>query len=290
MALMRSLLYVPANRPRFIESAGRSGADVIVLDLEDSVPPSEKAVAREAAAAALPGLIEDGKAVHVRVNAIDTGLTRDDLQAVVCAGLAGIDLPKANGPQDVRDLDVLIREQETRKGLRPGLIGVVPSIESARSLLRCAETAAASTRLTGLSLGGFDFAADLGVNRTREGRELLYARGLLVTCAVASGIVPLDAVFGDINDPAGLADEASDARALGFKGKYVIHPSQVDPVNAVFAPALDEVDVARKIVAAFDEAAARGEGSIQVDSRMIDLPVAKRARALIAEADEISRR
>src|SRR5438874_8287827 len=123
MALMRSLLYVPANRPRFLQSASRTAADVVVLDLEDSVPPSEKAAARTAAAAALPGLIEGGKAVHVRVNAIDSGLTREDLDAVICAGLTAIDLPKANGPQDVRDLDVLIREQETRKGLRPGLIG-----------------------------------------------------------------------------------------------------------------------------------------------------------------------
>jgi len=290
MAVMRSLLYVPANRPRFIESAGRSAADIIVLDLEDSVPPSEKVVARRAATAALPGLIQSGKAVHVRVNAIDSGLTRDDLESVVFAGLAAIDLPKANGPQDVRDLDVLIREQETRRALRPGLIGVVPSIESARGLLRCAETAAASTRLTGLSLGGFDFAADLGVTRTRDGHELQYARGLLVTCAAANGLVPLDAVFGDINDAAGLAEETAYARALGFKGKYVIHPSQVDPVNAIFAPEEEEIDVARKIVAAFEEATTRGEGSIQVDGRMIDLPVAKRARELLAEADEISRR
>jgi citrate lyase subunit beta/citryl-CoA lyase len=113
---------------------------------------------------------------------------------------------------------------------------------------------------------------------------------VLVTCAVANGLVPLDAVFGDINDLAGLAEEATYARAVGFKGKYVIHPSQIDPVNAVFAPVLEEVDIARKIVAAFDEATARGEGSIQVDGRMIDLPVAKRARDLIAEVEEISRR
>src|SRR5215210_7872413 len=108
MALMRTLLYVPANRPRFIESARRSGADVVVLDLEDSVPPEEKEAARTAAAAALPALIEAGKTVHVRVNSIDSGLTREDLAAVVRGGLAGIDLPKANGPQDVRDLDVLM--------------------------------------------------------------------------------------------------------------------------------------------------------------------------------------
>ena len=287
MPLMRTLLYVPANRPRFIESAKTAKADVIVLDLEDSVPPGEKDAARSGAAAAIGELVAAGKRVHVRVNSIESGLTRDDLAAVVSVGLSGIDLPKADGPQDVRDLDVLIREQETRKGLKAGLIGTAPSIESAAGLLRCAETATASTRLIALSLGGFDLAADLGVSRTREGRELAYARGLVVVCAVANGLVPLDAVFGDISDDVGLVEDSEAGRGTGFKGKYVIHPSQVEPVNAIYSPRQQEIDAARKVVAAFDEAEARGEWSVQVDGRMVDLPVARRARQLLAETAAI---
>src|SRR5262249_19125558 len=159
-----------------------------------SVPEGQKAEGRAAAAAAIPSLKAAGKRVHVRVNGVHTGLTRDDLAAVVSAGLAGVDLPKADGPPGVRDPGVLPRETETLKGLKAGEIVMVPSIESAMGLLRCAEIAAASTRLAALSLGGFDYAADLGVPRTREGQELEYARRVVVNCAAAMRLEALDVV------------------------------------------------------------------------------------------------
>lgn len=279
MPAMRSLLFVPANRPNMVARAHQTPADVIVLDLEDSVPPEEKEAARSAVAEAVTSLKAAGKAVHVRVNHLDTGLTRDDLEAAVAPGLDGLVFPKAGGAQEVRELDVLIRERETQGRLHPGDILLVPHIESARGLLRCEEIALASSRIAALSLGGEDYVGDLGVPRTQEALE--YGRRVLVNCCTAYGLPPLDVVYPVLHDIDGLQAEALYARAIGFKGKYVIHPEQVEPVNAAFLPTAAEIESARRIVAAFEQAVAGGRASVQVDGRMVDTPVARRARALL---------
>ncbi len=288
MLLMRTLLFVPANRENMIERAHSATADVIVLDMEDSVPPAEKEAARALVQKNLPSLKAAGKTVHVRVNHLDTGLTRDDILAVVGPDLAGLAFPKAEGAQHIRDLDVMIREAETKNGVRPGTTALIPSIESARGVLRCEEIALSSTRLAGISLGAYDYTADLGVARTPGGRELEYARRVIVHCCTAYGIQALDTPYGDFRDEPGLIAETEYVRSIGFKGKYLIHPAQVEPVNGIFRPGEDEVESARKIVAAFDEAVGRGHASVQVDGRMVDIPVAKRARDLIAYAAEIA--
>jgi len=288
MLLMRSPQFVPANRERFVENAHTSAADVVVLDLEDSVPPAEKEAARNVLATAISSLKAAGKAVHVRVNHLDTGLTRADIMAAVRPELAGLAFPKAEGAQHIRDLDVMIREAETKNGVRPGTTILIPSIESAKGVLRCEEIALASTRLAGISLRAYDYTADLGVARRNDGRELEYARRVIVHCCIAYGLQALDTPFGDIRDEAGLIAETEYVRSIGFRGKYVIHPSQIEPVNRIFSPGDDEGASARKIVGAFDEALARGEASVAVDGRMVDIPVAKRARDLIAFAEEIA--
>ena len=290
MLLMRTLLFVPANRENMIERAQQAAADVICLDLEDSVPSAEKEAAREIVIKAIPALKAAGQTVHVRVNHLDSGLTRDDLAAAVCADLDGIAFPKAESGQDIRDLDVLIREQETKKQLKAGLIGLIPSIESAKGVLRCEEIAQASTRLTAISLGAYDFTADLGVTRRPDGRELEYARRVVVHVCAAYGLQSLDTPYGDFLDEAGLIAETEYVKSIGFRGKYLIHPAQIEPVNRILQPTEDEVEQARKVVAAFDEALARGHASVQVDGRMVDTPVAKRARDLISYAEEIASR
>ncbi len=282
MLIMRSLLFVPANRPNMIERARSLAADVVVLDLEDSVPPAEKQAARDALPAAIDSLKQAGRLVHVRVNHPDRGLCRDDLAAAVRPGLDGIVLPKAEGGRDVRQIDVLIREQEMRNGVTPGTPVLLPHVETARGLLRCEEIATASTRIAAMSLGGFDYVADLGIERTRDGRELDYARGVLIHVCVAHGLLPLDAVFGDFGDAEGLATETARVKAMGMKGKYVVHPDQVEAVNRAFEPSEAEVAAARRVLEAFDVAVAQGHASVQLDGRMIDTPVAKRARDVIA--------
>jgi citrate lyase subunit beta/citryl-CoA lyase len=286
---MRTLLFVPANRPNMVAHAHQTPADVILLDLEDSVPPGEKSAARTGLHESIQSLKAAGKMVHVRVNHPDTGLTKDDLAAAVGPGLDGLALPKVDGPRDVRAADVMIREAELHGGVRPGTVGLVAHIESARGVLRCEEIATASTRLIGLALSGYDYTADLGVDRTREGVELDYARRVIVHVAVAHRLQPLDTVYGDFNDEEGLLAEAAYAKQIGFKGKHVIHPVQVEPVNDVFAPKAEDVDYARRIIAVYEEAETRGEASVQLEGKMVDIAIVRRARDVLAFAEAVSR-
>jgi citrate lyase subunit beta/citryl-CoA lyase len=288
MGLLRTLLFVPASRQRMIASATRSAADAVILDLEDGVAVADKQAAREAARSSVAAISDAGKTAMVRVNAIGSGLERDDVLAVVGAGLNAVVLPKVQAPQDLRDLDVLLREGETERGVRPGTIGVLPIIESARGVLRCEAIAGAIDRLIGIAIGGEDYTADLGVERDAEGLALQHIRGVVVQVAVANGLVPIDAPYIDFHDERGLARDARTARAIGLKGKLVIHPDQVATVNRVFSPNAREIAIAKRIVAAYD-ARPEGVGAISVDGRMVDAPVVARARAALANASSAKR-
>lgn len=273
-----------------VEKAAGLAADIIVLDLEESVPPAEKEQAREAARQQIPRLAAAGQTVHVRVNPIGGGLTRDDLAAVVSPELSAVLLAKVEQAQDIRDFDVLIREQELSRDVKPGTIELIPLIESALGVLNCWEICRASTRIAGLAFGAYDYTSDLGMQRTREGRELDYARQVIVNCAAAARLTPLDTPYADFRDEEGLIRETEWVKALGFRGKYLIHPNQIEPVNRVFRPGDEELSQARHVVAALEEALARGEAAVQVEGRMIDEPVAARARSVIELAKAIEER
>jgi citrate lyase subunit beta / citryl-CoA lyase len=284
---MRTLLFVPAQRESMVEKAATIPADVIVLDLEDAVPPNEKEAARGRIRSSIEALKAAGKTVHVRINHLDTGLTKSDLTAAIGPGLDGLLFPKAQGAAQIRELDVMIRERELHSNVRPGTIVLIPIIETARAVLRCEEIASASTRIAGLALGGEDYAADLGVPRTPDATEFEYVRRVIVHCAIAYGLQPLDAIYTRLHDEAGLLADARYAHSVGMKGKYVVHPDQVAAVNEVFSPTAQELESARKIVAAYDEAMKGGIGVIDVDGHLVDVPVANRARDLIAYAEAI---
>src|SRR5215471_7428283 len=229
LMLARSILFVPANRDNMVARAAQTPADVITLDLEDSVPASEKEATRAKLRDAIASLKAAGKTVHVRVNSLETGLTKDDLAAAITPGLDGLSFPKAEAASDIREVDVLIRQQEMYNGVRPGTVLLFPQIESAKAVLRCEEIARASTRIAGLSMGGEDYTADLGVPRTVEGRELEYARRVLVHVCIAYKLLPLDGIWPVLGDIVGLTAESRYARSIGFKGKYLIHPEQAEP-------------------------------------------------------------
>ncbi len=273
-----------------LEKAGRYPADALSLDLEEAVLPEDKPRARELVRAAVRWLADAGHTVEARVNSIESGLTRDDLAAAVQPGLAGVLLAKVRSPQDVRDADVLLREQELAHEVRPGTIALTVAIESAGALLRCEEISRASTRIAALMLGGEDFTFDMGVPRTKRARELWYARHVVATCARAANVAALDTPWADIQDTDGLEADAKRARGIGFSGKYVIHPSHIEPVHRVFSPSQEEVSQARQVLAAWDEAQAKGLGAVQLDGRMVDRPVAERARRVIEKAEAIARR
>ncbi|MDP9238089.1 MAG: CoA ester lyase [Chloroflexota bacterium] len=288
--LFRSLLFVPGNRERMLERAASAGADAVVIDLEDAVPASEKRAARRMARASLKTFAGAGVPVFVRVNGIGSGVTRDDLMALARKGLAGVVLPKAEHPQDLRDLDVLLREAEMANKVRPGDIAVIPLIESPRALLRCETIALASDRIVALSLGGEDYSAAMGIARDAGGVGLAHARYVGATVAAAHGMASIDTPYADIRDAKGLEAETKLAKAIGFRGKYVLHPGQVASVNRIFSPSRAEVADARRVIAAADDGAATGAGSVSLDGRMVDAPVVQRANDLLALAEAIKGR
>ncbi len=279
--MLRTLLFVPGCRPEMLAKAAGLTPDALILDLEDSVPAAEKPAARDAVAAAIPSLGHPHRKTWVRVNSTYTGLAKDDCRAIAVPGLSGILLPKADSPEIVRYTDALLRDAEAHAGLEPGAVKLIAGIESAAGLLHAEAISLASDRIVALALGGEDYAADMALERTPEGEELAHVRSTLAVVARATGRLALDGVYPYLHDLDGLVYDARNARRAGFQGKCLIHPEQIEPVQAVFAPSEAQMAVARRIVEAYAQAAAAGQGAVQVDGTMVDAPVAKRAQALL---------
>lgn len=293
MQIFRSLLFVPAHRERMLASAARADAkramaDAIVIDLEDAVPEGEKVAGRALAQTHIPRLAEAGCAVFVRINNVHSGMARDDVMAVIAPALSGVVLPKTESPQDLRDLDVLLREAEMAAGVRPGDIATIPLFESAGAVLRAEKIATGSDRIVALSFGAEDYTFDLGIRRANNAAGLQHARATLVHVAAALRVPAIDAPFSDYGDAKGLAAETAVARDLGMKGKYAIHPDQVAAINAAFTPSKEEVAYARLVIEAYERGLEEGLGAVNLDGRMVDAPIAERARAVLALADAIA--
>jgi citrate lyase subunit beta/citryl-CoA lyase len=282
MEIMRSLMFVPGHRERMVEKALGLSLDVAFLDLEDGAPPGEKDNARAMVARAL-GRPSGGPLRFVRVNAIGTDRLEADLRAVVRPGLQGLVLPKVERPEEVLTVDAILNEREPSAGLERGSVKFIPSVESARGLLNAPAIAACCERVVGIMFGAEDFGLDLGLPTNREGeaRELIYARSAMVVAAASVHVQAIDGVWPDIHDGEGLRRDALQARRLGFSGKSLIHPGQIDTINEIFSPTPGEVDYARRVVQAFEEAEARGEGAIAFGGQLIDLPIVERARRLL---------
>ena len=290
MELLRSLLFVPATQQEMLEKCLERGADAVIIDLEASVAPPEKERARQAARAALEHLKNDHTPLWVRINLSHELLAKPDIRAVVCAELTGIVLPRATSQNHIRYIEALLRDAEEAAGVEQGKTKIMPLIESAAGLLACTQIARSSPRLTALAFGGDDYCEDLGVERTAGGHELQYPRSQIAVCARAAGLLAVDTTYDDFRDEVGLRADTEAARSVGFHGKLVIHPAQVPIVNAIFRPTPEAVEYARRVVEAHEAAVERGEGAIQLDGRMIDRPVAARARRVVELATAIEAR
>lgn len=279
---MRSLLFAPANHPRKVERLDDFGADVIVLDLEDAVAEEEKVGARKAV---VPALGRYRRAFRcVRVNDLTTDLTFDDLAAVVCADLDGVVLPKANQPEDLRVVDERLARLERDRGLEPGRIQLLPLVETAVGILRVEDIALeAPVRVPRLIFGLGDFSVDIGVAVTPHGHELLFARSKVVVASRAGRLArPLDGPYLAIHDVDGLRADTEASRGVGFVGRVVVYPGQVETANATYGGAApEELARARQIVEAFEEAERQGSASIQVDGIFVDYPIYRRAAELL---------
>ncbi len=280
----RSRLYLPGNEPKFFLNAGLHGPDGVILDLEDSVAPKEKDAARFIVRNALR-CVDFGNAERmVRINQGERGL--EDLDEVVPQGVHVILIPKVETAEHVRAVDARAKKIAAAAGLKSPPF-LMPIIESAMGCFEAPYIASASPNVVALTIGLEDYTADIGAQRTLEGRESFWARSVVVNAARAAGVTPIDTVFSDVADMEGLRAACLEAKALGFEGKGCIHPRQVPVVHEAFAPSAEEIDRARRIVLAFEEAERKKLGVVSLGSKMIDPPVVKRALRTVKMAEAL---
>lgn len=280
MTPLRSVLFVPATRPDRFDKAFASGADAVVLDLEDAVEVGRKAEARRTVGQWLAGASRSGPATFVRVNAPGTPWLDEDLDWLpkVAKYIDAVVLPK------VEDSGPIERVADWASGRR-----VIPLFETPRGILNAPDALHARADIPAVLFGAEDLTAELGIPRTLEGEELLYARSRVVLAAATIGADPIDAVWVQLSPPDTLRADALRAKALGFRGKMAIHPEQVAVINQVFSPSADEVAAARRLVEADERARAAGEGAFRLGDEMVDAPVIKRARRVLDLATRTTR-
>ena len=288
--LLRSLLFMPGDSEKILGKAEKVKADAVIFDLEDAVSLDNKEQARGLVAeklASLDSAASPAKKYFVRVNALNTGLLEEDLSAVISNKLTGIMLPKTEEAADVQKADHMLKQLEEKNEIAAGSLGIILLFESARGILAAPRIISASDRVLAAALGGEDLSLDLNAVRTREGQELFYSRSRLVLAASAAQIPALDTVFTDFKDSEGLEQDSRTARRLGFTGKLAIHPGQLEIINQAFTPEKEEIEFARRVVEAQQQAGQEGRAVYEVEGRMIDPPVVERARKLLKNVEEL---
>ncbi len=287
----RSTMIMPVNVPRFVEKAWTRGADAIVLDLEDSVSSAHKGSARSMVRDAIPMAGRGGADVLVRINK-PFEMAVADLDASIWPGLAGISFPKAEWADEIRILDRLIAEREMARGMPVGSVQLALAVETALGLTNAQAVATASPRVVSISLGPEDYALDMDVEPSPEGREMLLGKMQILAVARLAGVQALGLMtsMADFSDVERMVRLAREARQMGYRGSSCIHPAQVPALNEGFSFSEQEVDYARRVIAALEAAEAEGRDSVAVDGKMVDIPVAERARRRLARADAIARK
>jgi citrate lyase subunit beta/citryl-CoA lyase len=284
--MLRSVLFVPGNKANMLEKALGLKPDAFALDMEDSVPPAEKANARETVARFLPRFAATGIPVIPRVNSLDTEWIEADLAAVVGPQIFGISVGKVRTAADISAISQLLGSLERRAGLSLGTLKLLPWIETAEAIVNVSAICRASERIVAVAFGGEDFTNDMGVERLEDEAQVAYARQALCVAARAAHVPALDTPYFKLRDLDGLRESSLRAKSIGFKGRFAIHPEQLDALNECFSPSAQEIAHAERVVAAYEEAESRGRASTSLDGWVIDVPVVKRARALL----ELARR
>lgn len=285
----RSSLIFPINVPRFVEKASTRGADCIIMDLEDSVPITEKATARALVKESIPVVGMGGGDVAVRINAqLDAAIK--DLEASVWPGLTCVALPKVESAEEIRIRDRIITELEGMRGIEQGTIQIAVAVETALGVIKAFDIASASPRIVSLGIGAEDLTQEMGVQTTKEGQELWYARSKVLMDAVAAGVLPMGLVGVEPftwREPEKALDAAINSRKLGYRGAQSIHPAPIPYLNQGFSIPQSEVLQMRKELAAFETGLEEGTASVSVDGRMIDIASAERCRKILERADAI---
>jgi len=282
--LRRTILYVPGNMPSMLQNIPVFNCDAVFIDLEDAVPLTEKDAARQLVKSFLHNYKNRNKEIFVRINPLDTGLGHQDLQEVLPELPNGLRLPKADRAEIVERLDTELTEYEEQLGVEIGFFKIIPSIESAQGVINSFKIANCSQRIIALAFGAEDFTASMEIERTKKGNELFHARTRVVWAAKAAGIQAVDTIFSDVSDMEAFRTEVELVKTLGFTGKSLINPRQIDIVHEVFAPKPEEIDYAKAVIEAIIKAREMGTGVISLNGKMVDAPVVKRAVRVIKTA------
>ena len=287
---IRTALFVPGNRPDRVDKAVNSGADAVIIDLEDSVPLAQKEETRPKVREKI--FEHRDRKIIIRVNALGSGLLQGDLDEVIVKDLNFIIAPKVESVEHINEIDRRLLDAEKKKGIEAGTVAVIPLIESARAVQNISRIISETTdsrRIVTVAFGAADYTLDMGIEMTREGTELSYPRSRIAVACRAAGIEPpLDTPFMiDLKDIEALKADAMRAKRLGFQGKLCIHPNQIEPCHAIFSPTREEILYAEKVVQAFEEAESKGVGAFQLDGKFIDYPVVNRSRRILKLAAAI---
>ena len=279
--MRRSMLFLPGNNPNMLINGNCLGADAVIFDLEDAVSPAEKDAARILVRNTIRYMDFRGCELIVRINSIDTPYWKQDLDAILPWRPSLILLPKTGTPEDALEADAYMTQLEESLGMEKNTVGLMPLIETAMGVENAFRIASCTDRVKALFLGAEDLTADLQCKRTKESREIEYARTRLVVAARAAGVDVYDTPFTDVNDDAGIVTDAELAKALGFTGKASISPRHVEVINSVFSPTQKEVDYAYEVMEAIELAKSQGKGAIALHGKMIDAPIVARAQRTI---------
>ncbi|MBP1043227.1 citrate (pro-3S)-lyase subunit beta [Vagococcus sp. BWB3-3] len=281
--LRRTMMFVPGANAAMLRDAPLYGADAIMFDLEDAVSLKEKDTARVLVYQALKTFDYTAVETVVRINGLDT-VGHEDIEAMVIAGVNVIRLPKTETAQDIIAVEAIIGEMEVKYGIPLGTVKMMAAIESAEGVLNAREIAKASDRLIGIALGAEDYVTNMKTRRFPDGQELFFARSTILHAARAAGIAAVDTVYADVENTAGFQAEVRLIKQLGFDGKSVINPRQIPLVNQIYEPTAKEIQQAKEVIWAIQEAEAKGAGVIAVDGKMVDKPIVERAERVIALA------
>lgn len=281
--MRRSLLFLPGNNPNMLINAGSLCADAVIFDLEDAVSPAEKDAARILVRNTMKYMDLACEKI-VRINSVDTTYWQKDIDTILPQSPDLLLLPKVSSAEDVLTVAKYMDEVEQKLGLENGAVGIMPLIETALGVENAFSIAKASERVKALFLGAEDLTADIQCKRTKEGREIEYARTRLVVAARAAGVDVYDTPFTDVNDDEGIVVDAQVAKSLGFTGKASISPRHVETINSVFSPTLAEINYAYDVIEAIETAKRQGKGAISLNGKMIDAPIVARAERTIAMA------
>ncbi|MCV0373247.1 MAG: CoA ester lyase [Nitrosarchaeum sp.] len=277
--LFRTLIFVPGNNSKFLEKAKSLKADIVCFDLEDSVPNTEKKNARKLIKTALKSRLSYNSSIFVRTNSPASGKIPDDLNEIIQKGIDGIVIPKVNNVSEIKKIEKKVLQLEKSRNLKP--IQIIPSIESAEGVVNTYSIASSSKRISAVVFGVFDLLNDLGIEYTKDPEGAKYSRAKIPVDARAAGVASIDAIWQDLKDVKGLEQDCKIGKRLGYTGKSIIHPDQIDIAHKIFHPSKTEISWAEKVCKIYEESIKKGRGATTIEGKMIDEVHYKQAKALL---------